>query len=396
MIVRQFVQWVRKAPPSERAEATSALARAYLYSDLSADDLAAAEGAMTILLDDPSPLVRRALSNTLASAESAPRVVMQALAVDQLDVALPVLSRSPVLLDDDLIDLVATGPVAKQVAIAGRPSVDSPLAAAIAEVGAAEACLVLLKNAGARIALFSLERIVLRFGEWPPMRECLLSRNDLPMTIRQELLSKLSRKLAGFVASRYWIDSANAECAAREACEKATVALAAETPREEIGELVQHLRRSGQLTAGLLLRALLSGNGILFNEALASLSGVPLRNVISYVDDANNSAFHALYHKAGLPRSAFSAFRATLDVLRNIGSFGLNKARGDLSRRMVEHVLSICSKERADNSHEVLALLRRFAIEAARDEAKLFCDDLVAENPRSHVGQMMSEIRLVA
>ena len=62
MIVRQFLQWVRQAPARERAEATSALARAYLYSDLSADDLAAAEGAMIMLLDDPSPLVRRALA----------------------------------------------------------------------------------------------------------------------------------------------------------------------------------------------------------------------------------------------------------------------------------------------------------------------------------------------
>ena len=72
MIVRQFLQWVRNAPPGERAEATSALARAYLHSDLSADDLAAAEGAMIMLLDDPSPLVRRALADVFASAQKAP------------------------------------------------------------------------------------------------------------------------------------------------------------------------------------------------------------------------------------------------------------------------------------------------------------------------------------
>jgi uncharacterized protein (DUF2336 family) len=58
MIVRQFLFWLRSAPAGERAEATAALARAFLYSDLSNDDLAAAEGAMTMLLDDPSPLVR--------------------------------------------------------------------------------------------------------------------------------------------------------------------------------------------------------------------------------------------------------------------------------------------------------------------------------------------------
>ena len=67
MIVRQFLHWVRQAPAGERAEATSALARAYLYSDLSSDDRAAAEGAMIMLLDDPSPLVRRALAEALAT-----------------------------------------------------------------------------------------------------------------------------------------------------------------------------------------------------------------------------------------------------------------------------------------------------------------------------------------
>ena len=34
MIVRHFLQWVRTAEAAERAEATSALSRAYLYSDL--------------------------------------------------------------------------------------------------------------------------------------------------------------------------------------------------------------------------------------------------------------------------------------------------------------------------------------------------------------------------
>ena len=34
MIVRHFLQWVRTAEAAERAEATSALARAYLYSEL--------------------------------------------------------------------------------------------------------------------------------------------------------------------------------------------------------------------------------------------------------------------------------------------------------------------------------------------------------------------------
>src|SRR5271154_2970320 len=72
MIVRHFLDWIRTAPAGKRAEATGALARAYLYSDLSPDDAAAAEGAMLMLLDDASPLVRRALADALAASPSAP------------------------------------------------------------------------------------------------------------------------------------------------------------------------------------------------------------------------------------------------------------------------------------------------------------------------------------
>ena len=42
---------------------------------------------------------------------------------------------------------------------------------------------------------------------------------------------------------------------------------------------MSHLRESGQLTAGLVLRALLSGNIVLFEQALAELAGMPLARV---------------------------------------------------------------------------------------------------------------------
>ncbi len=67
MIVRQFINWIRTASAGERAEATRALARAWLISDLSHDDRVAAEGALLMLLDDPSPLVRQAMAEALCA-----------------------------------------------------------------------------------------------------------------------------------------------------------------------------------------------------------------------------------------------------------------------------------------------------------------------------------------
>ncbi|MGH6790954.1 MAG: DUF2336 domain-containing protein, partial [Pseudolabrys sp.] len=157
MIVRQFLQWLRTASPGDRADATSALARAYLYSELSTDDLAAAEGAMIMLLDDPSPLVRGALAEVFASSQKAPPIVVHALAADQPDIALPVLSRSPLLHDADLVDLVATGHPESQCAIATRAMLQRPVAAAIAEVGSAQACLALIENSDADVTDASLD-----------------------------------------------------------------------------------------------------------------------------------------------------------------------------------------------------------------------------------------------
>ena len=396
MIVRQFLQWIRYAPPGERAEATSALARAYLYSDLSPDDLAAAEGAMIMLLDDPSPLVRRALAEVFASSQKAPLVVVNALAADQPEIAVPLLARSPLLHEDDLVDLIATGHPEAQTAIAGRAPLPRPLAAAIAEVGSAQACLVLLENPDADIALFSIDRMVERFGHLAAIRETLLARADLPMATRQALLSKLSQTLAGFVAGRQWMGPEHAEYAAREACEKATVALAAETPYEEVGTLVQHLRQSGQLTAGMILRALLSGNVVLFEEALAELSGVPLDHVASYIHDRNISGFAALYRRAGLPDLAYPAFRAAVAAMREGALIGEQGGVARLKRRMVDRVLSACASERDRDLASPLALLRRFAVEAAREEARLFCDDLVANDDPIDAGLYVDDARLVA
>jgi uncharacterized protein (DUF2336 family) len=378
MIVRQFLQWVRTAPAAERGDATTALARAYLYSDLTPDDRAAAEGALIMLLDDPSPLVRAELARALAFSERAPPPVILGLAVDQPEVASWVLEHSPLLGDADLVDAVATGEPQAQAAIARRADLPCAVSAAIAEVGSAEACLVLIENPRAEIVPFSLDRIVVRYGHLAAIREAMLALDDLPAPTRQALVAKLSETLAGFVAAREWLEQDRARRVAKEACEKATVTLAAVAPDSEIRPLIRHLRESGQLNAGLVLRALLSGNVEMFEEALAELSGMPLSRVSAFVHDRGRTGFRALFDKAGLPASTFPAFREAVDAMRE-GGFDLGGAMR-LRRRMVERVLTRCADETDVEIEPLMTLLRRFAAEAAREEARMLCEELVADD----------------
>ena len=378
MIVRQFISWIRTAPAGERAEATRSLARAWLVSDLTVEDRGAAEGALLMLLDDASPLVRQGMAEVFARSSQAPAAIVQALSVDQPSVALPVLEHSPLLIDADLVDIVATGNCETQCAIARRIHLPASVSAAIAEVGTPAAALELIENAYAELAPFSWDRIVERHGHLAAIRESMLVLDGLPAATRAALVAKLSDTLAQFVVARNWLSADRAERVTIEARDRSTVNIAAASRGDDMGGLVRHLRATGQLTAGLILRALLSGNLELFDASLAELSGLPRARVSALLHDRGTASLHALLRRAGLPESTFAAFQMALEVSHETGFVDTIGGATRLRRRMVERVLTHCETDR-QAAEPLLILLRRFATESAREEARMFCDELMAD-----------------
>ena len=378
MIVRQFINWIRTAPAGERAEATRSLARAWLVSGLTKDDRAAAEGALLMLLDDASPLVRQAMAEIFARSSDAPAAIVQALSLDQASVALPVLEHSPLLIDADLVDIVATGNCEMQCAVARRVNLPASVCAAIAEVGTASAALELIENAYAELAPFSWDRIVERHGHLAAIRESMLVLEDLPAATRAALVAKLSDTLTQFVVARNWLSPDRAVRIAGEARDRSTVNIAARSRGDDMRGLVRHLRATGELTAGLILRALLSGNLELFDHALVELSGLPQSRVFALLHDRGGASLHALLRRAGLPESTFAAFQMALEVNHETGFVDSAEGAARLRRRMVERVLTHCETDQ-QAAGPLLILLRRFATESAREEARMFCGELAAD-----------------
>src|SRR3954453_2149441 len=293
MIVRQFISWVRTAPAGERAEATRSLARALLFSDMSERDRTAAEGALLMLLDDASPLVRQAMAEVFSRSPDAPAAIVQALSLDQASVALPVLEYSPLLIDADLVDIIATGDGVMQCAVARRVDLPAAVCAAIAEVGTPAAALELIENPYAELAPFSWDRIVERHGHLAAIRESMLVLEDLPAATRLALVAKLTETLTQFVVARQWLSADRASRLASEAMDRSTVNVAARSRGNDMRALLRHLRATGQLTAGLILRALLSGNFALFDSALVELTGLPQARVSALLPDRGGASLHA-------------------------------------------------------------------------------------------------------
>lgn len=370
MLVRRFLDRLAQAGPAERAEIVDALVRVYLEAPLDAENRAAAATAMTVILDDPAPRVRRAMAEALADSASAPRAIILALAEDQADIAQIVLSRSPILSDSELVDLVGASGERQRVAIARRPAVTVGVAAALVEVSEPSACLALIRNPGAQIAGSSFRRLVARHRKDAAVRGALLERDDLPLTLRHDLIEGLSEALGDLVKLRQWMSPERADRVFREARERSVIDIAQSRESGSLRLLMERLAAERRLTPALVIRAACAGNLQFFEEALSVLSGMPLRRVIALVHDRAGVGFPALYRRTGLPAAALPAFRAIVDTLHEMRLDGPQDHQARRGRTMIERVLTRYQSFTNGEVDEFFALLGRLAAEASREEAR--------------------------
>ncbi|WP_298423941.1 DUF2336 domain-containing protein [Rhodoblastus sp.] len=382
MIVRKFIQWSENAPASARAEGVGALARAYLYGEMDGEERAEAEQMLYATLDDPSPLVRRALAESFASAVDAPPAIVIGLALDQSDISSVVLTRSPLLTDAQLIDCASVGDSVAQAAIALRPELSPAVASALAEVAGREAMITLAVNEGANLPEFALRRMIERFGEDAELREALLGRPWLPGVVRAALASAAARQLAQHAVERNWLSPARSERVAKDSRERAAMIIAAGCAAfsEETAALAAYLRVSGQLTAGLALRALLCGQTDLFAATLVELTGIGPKRVAGLIHEPASNAFAALYARAGLPAPLLIAFRAALVALTKAPRGAHDDIeRGGLRLPVIQSVLAECEAARDESLARLIALLRRFEADAGRETGRKALARLRAE-----------------
>ncbi|MBX4158863.1 DUF2336 domain-containing protein, partial [Lactiplantibacillus plantarum] len=81
--------------------------------------------------------IRLALAERIADAEWAPPALVNMLALDEIDIARPVIAASPLLKDADLIRLLIEATLEHQIAVARRPRLSGPVCDAIVDRGEA-------------------------------------------------------------------------------------------------------------------------------------------------------------------------------------------------------------------------------------------------------------------
>ena len=77
--------------------------------------------------------IRKRLAEKLSTAQWAPPALINVLALDEIEIARPIIAGSPVLKDPDLIRLLVEATIEHQIEVARRPNLGSSVVAAILE-----------------------------------------------------------------------------------------------------------------------------------------------------------------------------------------------------------------------------------------------------------------------
>jgi uncharacterized protein (DUF2336 family) len=298
-----------------RADVAAKLGRDIDSPNLTDTELRTAQDIIRIMAKDVEVTVRIALSKNLRRASRLPHEVALSLAHDVEAVALPILTHSLVLTDEDLVDLVRRGSPTKQAAIAGRPEVSEPVSAALVTRGDEAAVTVLMRNAGARVSEQSLTYAIDRFPDSDGVKEGMVRREALPITVTERLVAMVSDKLCEYLVVHHKLSPSLATDIVLQTRERATLDLSNGIGGAHLEELVAQMYRNGRLTPTLVLRALCIGDMAFFEAAIAAMAAVPVENARILIHDGGKRGFAAVYEKSGLSPDLFPAFRAATDVI---------------------------------------------------------------------------------
>lgn len=293
-----------------------------LLPDLSEEDKLRTREATIAVLEklaaDHLPKVRRILAEELKSSDRVPREILLKLAHDaDALVTVPIVEYSPLLSDEDLLELIATSTVEDVLeAVARRQSVSEPVADALVATLDIPAVSALLANPNAQIREQTLDMILDNAEAIEPWHGPLVMRADLSL--------RAVRRVAGFVASALLDKLAERNDLDEETTRVLKTQMRSRIDREDgwtEGESESEAAEkeaigafeAGKIDDAFLEAAMQAGKRHLCIHALALKAALPAGTARRILASRNAKSVTALGWKAGL------SMRTALQMQKSLG-----------------------------------------------------------------------------
>jgi uncharacterized protein (DUF2336 family) len=283
--------------------------------------------------------IRRRLSDKLAFAAWCPSALVNVLALDEIEIARPIIAGSPVLQEADLIRLLVEATIEHQVEVARRPNLAATVAAEIVRKAEPAVMTALAGNVTAQIAQDDMLRLVDSARQIAALRAPLSRHPNLTSELALQLYIWVGQTLRDALADRFRLDSSLLQSALSQSIAEAhgaapdgqgVVVLARDGEREAMEErLIEKLHTAGQLRPGYLVRALQEGRLSLFTSALTVLGRFDSEQVQRTIDSDRPELLGLACAAVGIDRSVFPTI---LELVRKLNG-GLPSGGPEGARR---------------------------------------------------------------
>lgn len=220
-------------------------------------------GILQTVINDIEASVRQAVAGRLALMDDVPRDLVSKLANDDANVAFPILSKSGLLRDSDLVEIIKLRTEEHMLAITMRKSVSEQVSDAIVNAGHEPVIISLLKNSNAKISETTMEYLVEQSKRVDSFQEPILNRDDLSPMLAKRMYLWVSAALRQHIVSAFNLDKATVD----ELLEQVTadeVLTRSGTGKKKVEQLADALKDEGLVTVDMLLTALNEGEVPLF------------------------------------------------------------------------------------------------------------------------------------
>lgn len=282
------------------------------------------------LIREVSREIRRKLAVKLADAPGTPRELAVLLANDEIDIASPVLIKSKVLEDADLIEIVRNRSTQHLLAIAMRRDLSTAVADALVESAEKDVVRALLENQDAQISRATMAYLVEQSKAVDEFQEPLVKRRDLPVDLARRMCLWVSAAIRQSLLDRFDIDvdrlDDSLEPIAREESERRQ-----EPDPDAAGALAQALGAGRKLTPRLLMQTLRRGEVPLFEAMLAEMSDLRPGLIRRLCYEAGGQGLAVVARGIGLSREEFAGIYL---LTRKARPGGISMDPADLGRAL--------------------------------------------------------------
>jgi uncharacterized protein (DUF2336 family) len=253
---------------------------------------------LELLARDQLPRVRGILSEELKHATRVPHHVVKRLAMDvERIVAAPIAEYSPLLSDDDLLEIIRGGVVTD--AVARRDQVSERVADAVVATSNLPAIAVLLGNESAQIREETLDAIIDQAGEAQVLHAPLVQRPDLSLRAIRRIASFVAASLVATLAERNKLDADTQAELNRVMRERINTA-PAEPESDDAEARARAAHQAGVIDDDWIDEAVDAGELRLLRHGLGLKAGLPAETVSRILGARSAKAVVSLAWKAGL------------------------------------------------------------------------------------------------